>query len=472
MLVVLAVAVEGLAGCGAGDGPGAGIAGQAGGSGGGAGASAGSTGGNPVGGAPGSGGAGTSRGGTTGSGGTAVAGSGGAIGRTAGGAAGDGGGAGGSGGDAPGGSAGAGAGGTTGPGGRGGGTAGVTAGTGGGGGGRAGTGGDGGAGAGGTGGVAGAGGAVTFDPADAVTSVALSVTTTGATKMLTLRNGLGAPINLSSLTMSGSDAARFMVDGPATLPTIVGAGSALNLTVRFLPPTNSSTSTYSATFTATFSSGGGTGMARAGLYGLAMNTSNSEPTLDQVVRTLGFAINVGGTTITLGTGSAAIGDEILLRRFIKAPGAAQVRVEPVARYAPFEAADYGYYTGSAPSVTRHVLGTMSRGPMDNVANRTLFPPVDAGATLTFDPGTESFGIFAESGMNAPSLGSDARFYQEDALNNDQAGVLPVHRFRVYPLKNRAGQAVANSFLLVCEEASNSDYQDYVFLIANVTPAPN
>jgi len=110
--------------------------------------------------------------------------------------------------------------------------------------------------------------------------------------------------------------------------------------------------------------------------------------------------------------------------------------------------------------------------MDNVANRTLFPPVDAGAMLTFDPGTESFGVFAESLMNAASLGSDGRFYQEDALNNDQGGVLPEHRVRAYPLKNRTGQAVANSYLLVCEEASNSDYQDYVFVISNVSPAPN
>jgi hypothetical protein len=92
--------------------------------------------------------------------------------------------------------------------------------------------------------------------------------------------------------------------------------------------------------------------------------------------------------------------------------------------------------------------------------------------LTFDSGTEAFGIFAESQMNTSAVGSDGRFYQEDALNNDQGGTLPVHRFRAYPLKNRTGQAIANSYLLVCEEATNSDYQDYVFVISNVSPAPN
>jgi hypothetical protein len=213
-------------------------------------------------------------------------------------------------------------------------------------------------------------------------------------------------------------------------------------------------------------------MAAAGLYGLAMSTSNAEATLDQVVETLGYAVNVGGTSLTLGTGSAAIGDEVLMPRFRKATASVPVRVVPVARYSPFEAAPYGYYTGQAPNVTRQVLGTMSFGPQDNVANRTLYPPLDQGAMLTFDPGTESFGIFAESQMNASSLGSDARFYQEDSLNNDQGNVMPVHRIRVYPLKNRTGQAVPNAFLLGCEEASNSDYQDYVFLVENVTSASN
>jgi hypothetical protein len=113
---------------------------------------------------------------------------------------------------------------------------------------------------------------------------------------------------------------------------------------------------------------------------------------------------------------------------------------------------------------------MSEGPMDNVANRTLFPPLDAGAKETFDPGSTPFGIFAESQANVASLGTDGRFYQEDTLNDDQGNVQPVHRLRVYPLKDRAGKPIANAFLVGCEEASNSDYQDYVFVISGVKVA--
>jgi hypothetical protein len=44
--------------------------------------------------------------------------------------------------------------------------------------------------------------------------------------------------------------------------------------------------------------------------------------------------------------------------------------------------------------------------------------------------------------------------------------------RSFPLRNRSGDPVADSFVVVCEEASNSDYQDYVFVISNVTPVSN
>ena len=43
--------------------------------------------------------------------------------------------------------------------------------------------------------------------------------------------------------------------------------------------------------------------------------------------------------------------------------------------------------------------------------------------------------------------------------------------RTYPLKNRAGQLVPNSYLVGFEEAANGDYQDFVFVLENVVPVP-
>jgi YVTN family beta-propeller protein len=315
-----------------------------------------------------------------------------------------------------------------------------------------------------------AAGQVAFEPSEAIYSVALSVNTAGVTETIGLRNASGSLVTVSDLTISGADAGNFLLLEAPALPTTIAAGALLELTVRFQPPANAPTSNFSAVVSAAVSGESTTDLtASLGLFGLAMSASNAEATLAQVLRTLGIAVDVGSTTLTLGTGSNLVGEELAVRRFVKADAAAPVRLEPVARYSPFEAANYGYYTGGAAAPTLNRLGTMSRGPADNVANRTLYPPLDPDAMLSFDPGSDAFGVFAESQANVASLGGDGRFYQEDALNDDQANVQPVHRIRVFPMKNRGGEIVASSFLLVCEEAQNSDYQDYVFAISNVAP---
>jgi hypothetical protein len=331
----------------------------------------------------------------------------------------------------------------------------------------------GGGGASGSGGASGGGGAagpLAFLPDELVYSVALSVTTAGVTRAMMLRNGTGDAVTISALRVEGADAASFVLEGAPSPPIVLPAAGNLPLTVRFLPAAAATVTTVYAARLSAANAAASIG-AQAGLFGLAMNAANSEPSLDQVVRALGYAIDVGGTTTTLGTGAARIGDEIAAPRFVKAH-AGVVSVQPVARYSPFETAPYGIYTGAIPDVTRTPLGAMSKGAADNVANRTLSPPLDAGAMTTFDPGAAAFGLYAESASNTASLGTDGRLYQEDALNADQGGVLPVHRLRVYPLKGRAGQALADAFFVACEEASNSDYQDYVFVVSNVAAAPN
>lgn len=320
-------------------------------------------------------------------------------------------------------------------------------------------------GSGGSGGSGGASGGappagLSFTPPEGITSVALSVNPDGVLLPMKLHNGNAASASLTALTITMGDA--FELEDAPTLPVDIAAGQDLALMIRFAP-TASATSTFEAQLNAQSPAG----MPSAGLFGLAMNAQNSEAAFAQVVQTLGYDVDVGGSTTTLGTGPAPIGDEVPAQRFVKA-GAGPVEFRVVARYSPFEAAPFGYYTGAAPNVTRTELGVMSLGPADNVANRTLFPPLDAGAKGSFDPGTEAFGIYAESDSNAASIGDDARFYQEDSLNNDQGNVMPVHRMRVYPLKDRSGTAIPNSYLIGCEEASNSDYQDYVFVISGVS----
>ena len=92
--------------------------------------------------------------------------------------------------------------------------------------------------------------------------------------------------------------------------------------------------------------------------------------------------------------------------------------------------------------------------------QALNPGTDPGSQPSFaDPGAP-FGLFTISETHST--------YTEDAKN---AGNAVAHAARTYPLKDRAGTAIPNAYLVCFEEAANGDYQDYVFTISNVKPAP-
>ena len=133
---------------------------------------------------------------------------------------------------------------------------------------------------------------------------------------------------------------------------------------------------------------------------------------------------------------------------------------------------FGWYPSGAPT-TRNVVGTMAMTTDPQTSNkaRMVQPPLASGGT-TFDPGTQSFGIwvYTDEATQKYDTGTAAYGdydYTQDALNSPAN----VHRFKVYPLKDSTGAAVADSFLLACEEAANGDYQDYVFVLRNAKVAP-
>ena len=203
-----------------------------------------------------------------------------------------------------------------------------------------------------------------------------------------------------------------------------------------------------------------TSPAQIGLYGLSQNyyEGNGEPPLDWVVETLGYNIDVGGTGLIINpsapTTPNAIGDEVLVPLFEKA-GNGVVTILPVARYSPNESLPFGWYTwdGSNDPVLNQV-DAINLGQF-----QTLLPTTQGGNT-SFDPGTAHFGIYVDSNsFNRVN-------YTEDELNTDNVD----HRARIYPLNNRQGQVLANTYMVTYEDASNGDYQDYVFVLTNVTPA--
>ena len=85
-------------------------------------------------------------------------------------------------------------------------------------------------------------------------------------------------------------------------------------------------------------------------------------------------------------------------------------------------------------------------------------PAQADGAAGFDPGAAPFGVYGQAGGSTQ--------YSLDGLNT---GAI-THALRVYPLRDRAGTPIPNSYLIGLEEASNGDYQDALFVLSNVRPA--
>ncbi|MEM6883464.1 MAG: hypothetical protein AAF571_00425 [Verrucomicrobiota bacterium] len=199
-------------------------------------------------------------------------------------------------------------------------------------------------------------------------------------------------------------------------------------------------------------------MALYGLSAVGVEGKN-EPGMDLILQTLGIKIDIGWAGLTNHTHPELQGSEIKASLFRRAhPGT--VSLQPVARYSPNFLLPFGYYipTESAPNL--FVLGTLAQKTSTKDEHNCLFPSLASGQT-TFDPGNKKFGIFTSS----PSHFA----YSEDLLNQRLEPKHVPHAVRVYPARNRKGDLLTNTYLICFEEATNGDYQDYVFLLSNVIP---
>lgn len=278
--------------------------------------------------------------------------------------------------------------------------------------------------------------------------------TTSAARRAVISNNETTALRIDRITIAGTNAQDFAVQNAPALPLTIAPGDSATIEVAFRPRPNLIGSL--AARLQLFGSGDAL-IAEVGLYGLSTRGEygENEPPFQRVANTLGLGIDVRGTGLVLGTGTAPIGDEVKVPLFRKANTGA-VAIRPVARYSPAELLPYGYYTVSGATVTEVEINTIARDE-DQTLN-----PATLTATTSFDPGAATFGIYVDSRT------FNRVTYTEDHRNTGSNRT--VHAARVYPRKDRSGQAVANSYVVAFEDATNGDYQDYVFVIDNVRPA--
>ena len=195
-----------------------------------------------------------------------------------------------------------------------------------------------------------------------------------------------------------------------------------------------------------------TGLSTNGLEG------ENEPPLSRIVDALGYSANIGWNTLANNTLPQLQGDEISFRVFHKAKKG-NVEMIPVARYSPDFELPFGYFTDKNEKANKHYVGTLSKaGKFPE--HQCLFPSISSGGN-SFDPGNNSFGFYAD--------GPTHTAYSEDVWNMLLYPANAVRATRIYPLKDKTGRLVNNTYLVCFEEAKNGDYNDYVFVVKNIIP---
>ena len=275
------------------------------------------------------------------------------------------------------------------------------------------------------------------------------------TKTVNIKNSGNAPLEITGVRIAaGPFAGNFSVSGPSriTLPP----AAAQDYVVTFRPGADMNNLGYQES-ALVFTTNTEAGSFRYGLHGLKTMGlgGGAEPPLQDVVNTLGYGIDVGWTTLNHTTDPALQGQEIDEPLFESA-GNGPVGLVAVARYSPSAELPFGWYNRVNGQVRTNQVGLLAEG---DAASQTLYPPLEAGE-LNFQPrpGTP-FGIYVRTGNPAQIN------YTEDALNTGEVA----HRARIYPARDRQGIPITNAYIIGFEEATNGDYQDYVFLLTNVRP---
>ncbi len=317
-------------------------------------------------------------------------------------------------------------------------------------------------------------------------SVQVTGISLGQSAQLTLGPS-GTAVQASGTPLAG--ASPFTVVSPTTFPVSIGPGMDLAVTVQMTttasnlpaPPSdkNLGCTLLGATLTAT----AGSVPVTAAVYGLLLIQDNYEPTLGQVLIALGYKLDVGKAQNDWNPNTSMMAvdlpgieagtDEVAAPLFTKA-AAGPVTLTVAARFSPAGVLPYGWYPSTSAG-TMNVVGPMSMTADAQTSNkaRMVYPPLQAGSATSFDPGSGPFGLWIFSDQKTEKYNEGGNTingdydYTQDALNSP-AGV---HRVKSYPLKDSAGSAIAHQYLVAVEEAGNGDYQDYVFVLGNVSAAP-
>jgi len=272
-----------------------------------------------------------------------------------------------------------------------------------------------------------------------------------AAESVAVKNTGGEPVQVSELRVVGPQAATFKIVNVPLLPLVLPPTASFSFAVGFEPAADAEPGVHHARvrLVRTEDDDGPpcdlTGLVTKG------KEHEDEPPLAQVLDALGYDVDVGGTTLALPGGSA--GEQIQARLWQRAkPG--NVGYYLIARYAAPEDTVFGYYVSQGGKVVTKAIGGSGKAH-----NQTLNPELDADSQTSFDLGEAKFGLYLKVGKRT--------LYSDEGLNTGT----PKAAARVYPLRSRGRTLVPDAFVVAFDEDGDGDFQDQVFMLWNVKPAP-
>ena len=274
----------------------------------------------------------------------------------------------------------------------------------------------------------------------------------GPTETVTARNLIDRPVTITSIKVVGAAAPWFALQGLPALPATVPAKGSVSVELALQPPADATPGSGRAVLRFQTGVAAEDGPA-ADLSALVTSgrEPDAEPPLQQIIETLGYAVDVGGPGLRLPEPPAATGDQVtgtLFQRAREAP----VAINPVARFSSDGRVPFGYYL---PGASPTKADPRRLAVLAEAQHQTLNPLIEPGGFTSFNPGETRFGIW---------MGPDKRVtYSEPGRNRGKTRGLA----RIYPLKARGGAAIPDAFLVAFGEAARADYQDVVFVLWNV-----
>ena len=290
-----------------------------------------------------------------------------------------------------------------------------------------------------------------------------------------LQNTGAAPLHVTGAQVSDG----WTLDPALSFPRDVPAGGTLDFPVTFVADQDASLppKLYTGTLTIV-SSDPATPQLAVQLAGLwqsaserfASNNFYDEPGLDLIRQAFGFNFafstpadaapsnghDTDGSNIPINQRGAVKpqGDEVISAYWQRADQSQQVSVQEIAAWSG--------QTDSA-RLNWHAKGSRTLNQILQRAAgsaQTLFPRTSGSGTFT-PPDTFGFNVdgyeWSDAGLNSQSSAC-ANFCGQ--------------HLRFWPLKDAAGAAVPNSYLMVLDYGNiNFDYQDEIYLVRNVKPAP-